>query len=124
MKAMQLFCLAGVIAVTSGGVAAQEIKDLVRIDAKNQSATPEVTRSIAGYIATRNAAPAVQTMAQPQPGEAIAAPVEVLLAAIESNARIVPQKPKAEESAPPVIKKVGTNSGGGSGPKGGGGGGW
>jgi uncharacterized membrane protein YgcG len=132
MKPMHLLWLSCVVAVCSGSVAAQDIKDLVRIDATNQSATPEVTRSIAAYIATRNSAATVRTMAQTPAGEAHAVTVEALLAAIESNAGIVPPAPQAQQSAPKLIKAGGGNgggtgggsSGGAGGAGGGGGGGW
>jgi hypothetical protein len=126
-------------ALVGGRVSAQEIQDLVRAGTTDKSASPAVTRSIAEYIATRNNAAVVQVMARSRPNNAPSMTVEALLAAIESNARMVGPTPARAAlvapapAAPPapakkkVVKKGGGSGGGGGGHgggSGGGGGGW
>jgi hypothetical protein len=140
MKAIRLLPLSLLIGLAGGPAVAQDVSDLIRVDAGNRSASPAVTRSIAAYIAGRNSATVVQVMAQPRPEAAPPMTVEALLAAIESNARIVapPQAapaPAAVTTPPPqpaapqkTTAKQGGGSGGGKsgggGAGGGGGGGW
>ncbi|MGE0116924.1 MAG: hypothetical protein AB7S71_15475 [Dongiaceae bacterium] len=143
MKPIGILSLSLLVGLAAESATAQEVASLVRIDPANRSASPAVTRSIAEYIAARNNATVVQVMARSQPDRAPAMTVEALLAAIESNARIVaPAAPEpaavvapAPQTAPaqkttPVVKKGGNSGdaggsggGGGSGGSGGGGGG-
>jgi hypothetical protein len=141
MKAIGMLSLSLLVGLTAGGAAAQEIQNLVRVNAANTSANPAVTRSIAEYIAARNSATVVQVMARSRPDKAPTMTVEALLTAIESNARIV--EPVAEPAAtvtpaavtpppeqPPapakkkVVKQGGRGGSGGASGGGGGGGGW
>jgi hypothetical protein len=132
MKRIGILSLSLLAGLVGGGASAQEIQNLVHVSAANQSANAAVTRSIAAYIAARNNATVVQAMARSVPDKAPTMTVEALLAAIESNARIVEPVPAAapapEPPPPPAKKKVvkkGSSGGSGSGgPSGGGGGGW
>lgn len=136
MKRIGVLSLSLLAGLAGGSASAQEIQNLVHVSAANQSANAAVTRSIAAYIAQRNKATVVQAMARSVPDKAPTMTVEALLAAIESNARIVEPIPAAvtpapEDVPPPapakkkVVKQGSTGKGGsGGGPKGGGGGGW
>jgi uncharacterized membrane protein YgcG len=139
MKPIGIMSLSLLAALLGGSASAQEIQHLVRADAANRSASPAVTRTIAEYIAARNSATVVQVMARSRPDSAPSMTVDVLLAAIDSNARIVEPAPTpaavvapAPEAPPaPAKKKVvkgggtgGGRGGGGGGSGGGGGGGW
>jgi uncharacterized membrane protein YgcG len=138
MKPIGMLSLSLLVGLTAGGAAAQEIQNLVRVNAANTSANPAVTRSIAEYIAARNSATVVQVMARSRPENAPTMTVEALLTAIESNARIVEPvatatpaavTPPPEQPPAPAKKKVvkqggrGGSGGAGSGASGGGGGG-
>jgi hypothetical protein len=139
MKAIGMLSLSLLVGLTAGGAAAQEIQNLVRVNAANTSANPAVTRSIAEYIAARNSATVVQVMARSRPENAPTMTVQALLTAIESNARIVEPvaepapatvtpaavTPPPEQPPPPAkktVSKKGSKGGGGSGGAGGGGG--
>jgi hypothetical protein len=134
MKRIGILSLSLLAGLAGGSASAQEIQNLVHISAANQSANAGVTRSIAAYIAAKNNATVVQAMARSMPDKAPTMTVEALLAAIESNARIVEPVPAAvtpppEVPPPPAKKKTakkGSSGGAGSGggPSGGGGGGW
>src|SRR5262245_50536594 len=136
MKRIGVLSLSLLAGLAGGSASAQEVQNLVHVSAANQSANAAVTRSIAAYIAQRNRATVVQAMARAVPDKAPTMTVEALLAAIESNARIVEPVPAAvtpapEDVPPPapakkkVVKQGSTGKGGsGGGPKGGGGGGW
>lgn len=140
MKAIGMLSLSLLVGLTAGGAAAQEIQNLVRVDATNTSAQPAVTRSIAEYIAARNNATVVQVMARSRPDNAPTMTVQALLTAIESNARIVEPvaeptpaavTPPPEQPPAPAKKKVvkqggrgGSGGAGGGSSGGGGGGGW
>jgi hypothetical protein len=134
MKRIALLSVSLLAGFVGASASAQEVQNLVHVSAANQSANLAVTRSIADYIAARNKATVVQAMARSVPDKAPTMTVEALLAAIESNARIVEPVPAAvtpppEEVPPPApakkkVVKKGSTGGGGSGPSGGGGGGW
>ena len=131
MKRIGILSLSLLAGRAGGAASAQEIQNLVHVSAANQSANAAVTRAIADYIAARNNATVVQAMARSVPDKAPTMTVEALLAAIESNARIVEPVPAAAPAPEPppapakkkVVKKGSTGSGSG-GPSGGGGGGW
>lgn len=131
MKSIGLTSLSLLLGMAAGGASAQESPSLLTLNPANQSASTAVTRSIAAYIAARNASATVQQMAQPQTGKAPDATVEALLVAIETNTRIA----QPESTKPPQVEQqptetsVKTGSGGGRGGSGGGsggggGGGW
>jgi hypothetical protein len=134
MKRIALLSVSLLAGLAGGSAFAQEIQSLVHVSAANQSASPAVTRSIAAYIASKNNATVVQAMARSMPDKAPTMTVEALLAAIESNARIVEPVPAAapapETPPPPAKKKVvkqgstGKGGSGSAGGAGGGGGGW
>jgi hypothetical protein len=131
MKRIGILSLSLLAGLAGGSASAQEIQNLVHISAANQSANAGVTRAIADYIAARNNATVVQAMARSVPDKAPTMTVEALLAAIESNARIVEPVPAATapapEAPPPPKKKAvrkGSTGGSGGGASGGGGGGW
>jgi hypothetical protein len=136
MKPIGILSLSLLAGLVGGSASAQEIQNLVHVSAANQSANAAVTRAIADYIAARNNATVVQAMARSVPDKAPTMTVEALLAAIESNARIVEPVPAAvtpapEAPPPPAKKKVvkkggstGGSGGAGGGASGGGGGGW
>ena len=137
MKRIALLSVSLLAGLAAGSASAQEIQNLVHVSAANQSANAGVTRAIAEYIAARNNATVVQAMARARPDKAPTMTVEALLAAIESNARIVEPVPAAapvpEPPPAPAKKKTvktgnkggsGGSGGSGGGASGGGGGGW
>src|SRR5215470_1814289 len=118
MKSIGLTSLSLLLGMAAGSASAQESSSLVSLNPANQSASTAVTRSIAAYIAARNASAAVQQMAQPQTGKAPDATVEALLVAIETNTRIA----QPESTKPPQVEQLPTKTtvksnrgGGGSG---------
>ena len=133
MKRIALLSVSLLAGVVAGSASAQEIQNLVHVSAANQSANAGVTRAIAEYIAARNNATVVQAMARARPDKAPTMTVEALLAAIESNARIVEPvqpapaavvaPPPEAPPAPAKKKNVRKGSTGGSG-GGASGGGW
>ena len=106
MRRISTLSLPLLVGLAAGTADAQEIKDLIRVDAGNRSASSDVTRSIAAYVAARNQAAMVQILAQPRPETAPPISVEALLAAIESNARILEPEAAIEPAAGAAVPQT------------------